>query len=513
MIDTRDEQVWLSEIRAQVSCGDVQHAQVMLTKALNDYPTSIELRRLQAGLFQQAGRSAEAEAIFHKLLAQSPGDTTSAFSLARTLKEQGRVAKLASVLRDCLAHETNRGDANLAIAGIEFLDDCERERDAAAIAQAAIADIPDDPRLHAYAGMLEIQLGDFEQARQHYLFALHDARAWEWHVPIGLSSAQRYTTHDHPDFALFSTGLQRDDLSDKARAELHFAAGKARDDIGEYEVAARHFREGNSIAHRLTKWSRKSWRRAVEARLSTQSVGHPPEHSDDFMPVFIVGMPRSGTTLLAELLSRFPKTCNRGELPWIALLAQRPELVGNPDLAALARAAAIYASQSRRDDAEEARWFIDKQPLNFRYLDLMLAMFPHAKIVHCQRSPRDTASSLWMQCFREEVQGYAYDFADIALVMRDEEKLMSHWRELYPQSIYVVRYEDVVTAAEETINALGAWIGLPAHGPIALDPLSGGARTISTASLWQARQPINVRSIGRWKHYVPHVSELLRFSE
>ena len=449
--------------------------------------------------------------LLRTLLERDVNDVVSAFTLAEMLKQQGRAAAAASILRTCFARTSDCRDADLAIRAIELLDDCDRKADAASIAAVAIEANPDDPRLHAYAGMLQIQLGNFELARRHYLFALeHDGRAWEWHVPIGLSSAQRYESAEHSDFALFRNGLLRESLSHKAHAELHFALGKSHDDVGDYEQAARHFREGNIIAHRLTKWSRKAWRRAVEARLATKPIARPLEASADFTPVFIVGMPRSGTTLLATLLSRYPAVCNRGELPWIARIAERPVLNGTPGRGSLQDAAAMYAAQARRDDAGDARWFIDKQPLNFRYLDLMLSMFPHAKILHCQRDARDTALSLWMQCFREDVQGYAYDFDDIATVMRDCGRLMDHWRQRYAGAIRTVRYENLVAEPQATIADLAQWVGLPAPG--ANEPSSPKATTspISTASLWQARQPVNTRSIEHWRHYAPYMPELLR---
>ncbi len=506
---TRTEQAWLDEARARILQGQLPSAQVALNQALTEYPASTALRRAQAGLFQQTGRDKEAEMLLHALLERDVTDVVAAFTLADMLKQQGRAAAAASTLRTCFARTSDCRDADLAIRAIELLDDCDCKADAASITAVAIEANPYDPRLHAYAGMLQIQLGNFELARRHYLFALeHDERAWEWHIPIGLSSAQRYGNAEHPDFALFRNGLHRERLSDKARAELHFALGKAHDDVGNCERATRYFREGNGIAHRLTKWSRKAWRRAVEARLASKPIAHALEPSTEFTPVFIVGMPRSGTTLLARLLSRYPGVCNRGEMPWIARIAEQPLGRGS-----LQDAAAMYAAQARRDDAGDARWFIDKQPLNFRYLNLMLSMFPHAKIIRCQRNARDTALSLWMQCFLEDVQGYAYDFDDIAVVMRDCDRLMDHWRQRYADAIRTVRYEDLVAEPLATIADLAQWVGLPA--PDANEPLSPEATTspISTASLWQARQPVNTRSIERWRHYAPYMPELLRIPE
>lgn len=514
MIATHTELDWLESIRASILRGDVASAQTALGQALAEYPSSADLLRAQAGVFQQTGQSERAEQTLRALLAAAPGDTASAFALARRLKEQSRSAAAAAILRACFADPRNAANADLAITAIEFLDDLDRAQEAAAIAEHAISTNPTDARLHAYAGMLAMKLGQFGRARERYLFALgRDPRAVEWHAPIGLADAQRYGDPAHPDLALFRDVLERTDLSPLARAELHFALGKARDDLGDYAEAARHYRQGNAIRRRESHWSRKSWRRAIEARLSAKSAGTAAPPTQGFTPVFIVGMPRTGTTLLAELLARHPQTCNRGELPLLAQLATRPGLNGSPTSDALRRAAADYARQSRQDDAPDARWFIDKQPLNFRYVDLALALFPDAKIVHCQRSPRDTALSLWQQCFLEDVQGYAYDFADIACVMRDEKKLMDHWRARWPDSIRAVAYEQLAAAPRDTVAELAAWIGLPPSHSDRNAAAALPASTINTASLWQARQPVNTRSVGRWQSYAGSLPELLRFAE
>lgn len=507
----RAESDWLASARASVLRGELVPAQAMLRQALVEFPDSIDLRRALAGILQQSNRIEDAEGILRALLLQHPGDTASAFALARSLKEQGRMAAAAEVLRSCFVSDHNLGTTDLVIAAIELLADCDRHRDAATLADSAMTTVPDDPRLHAYAGMLAIQLGEFERARHHYLLALQrEPLAYEWHVPIGLSSTLRYPDAAHPDFALFHAGLEHTKLSDLARAELHFALGKANDDVDDHAEAARHFRHGNSTRHRLTKWSRKTWRRTIEARLSSPRFIETAGITKGFTPVFIVGMPRTGTTVLAKLLSRHRDVCNRGELPWLARLAQRSDLNGQPDCSALQRAAAYYTAQTRQDDAPGVRWFIDKQPLNFRYVDLALAMFPDAGIIHCQRHPRDTALSIWMQCFLEEVQGYSYDFSDIALVMRDEQRVMTHWRSRYPESIRSVQYEALVANPAVVVDGLEAWLGLPASTDAAAKP---PASSISSASLWQARQPVHSRSVGHWQNYASHLPELLQIPE
>jgi len=501
----RSEAESLAGVRGLVLRGDLAGARDIASTALQNHPQSLELRRALAGIYQQTRCTAQAEALLREVLAQDPSDVAAAFTLAQILREAGRMSGVAQVMRACFAD--GRHDANLAIRAIELLDDCRRQVDAAAIAEHAIALHPHDARLHAYAGMLQVQTGEFARAREHYLFALaHSAQACEWNAPHGLSSAQRYSSAEHPDFGLFREYLTRTDLSDKARSNLLFAVAKAHDDIGDYAQAAAYLREANAIAHAQTRWSRKNWRRAIESRLAAEP-GTARLDAPDWTPIFIVGMPRSGTTLVAELLARRPLVCNRGELPWLANLAAQPALAGTASREVLEHTAATYAAQLRQDDAAAARWFIDKQPLNLRYVDLMLTLWPNARIVHCRRNARDTALSLWSQSFLEEVQGYSYDFADIATVVRDSERMMAHWGKFYAASIREVRYEQLTVDPAGTIAALAAWLGLAADSEPTAARVSS---SISTASLWQARQPVYTRSVERWRNYAPYVPELLK---
>lgn len=504
----RTEQQWLDESRSLMLRGDFVQAGAFVSAALDEFPTSLDLRRTLAGVFLQTGQTERAETILRDIFRERPQDSGAAFALAKLLFDQLCPRAAGQVLRGCL--EPDARDAELAIRAIEMLDEADRKADAAAIAEAAVAATPDDARLHAYAGMLELQLGEFERAREHCLFALaHSANACEWHVPHGLASAQRYTEAIHPDFARFGECIQRTDLSVKARSSLLFALGKAFDDIGDYEQAAVFFRKANTLARSLTRWSRKDWRRAVEARLAAHPIALRGVPTNDFTPVFIVGMPRSGTTLFSELLARDLRVTNRGELPWIAKLAGQPDLNGDPSLDALEHASRFYKEHARRDDVNATHWIIDKQPLNFRYVDLILALFPKAKIIHCVRNERDTALSIWTQSFLEEAQGYAFDFDDISVVMRDCNRLMKHWKDRYPQSIRTVRYEQVVTQPEKSTTDALAWLGIHDGAPSAGRHIS----SISTASLWQARQSVYSRSVRRWIAYASHVPELLRFTD
>lgn len=500
---------WLECVRSFTVRGDTDSASALLQHSVIRFPESAELAYALAGIFSLEKKYAAAETLLNDLLQRHPDDVAMTILLAKIFKDQGKMRAAAVIVRALFAR-TRRNIEDI-IQAVELLDECGCKHDAAALCANEIEAGSTDARLRAYAGMLELQLGNFDLARQHYLFALaHDPHALDWHAPLALSSAQRYRDSNHPDFALLQDCLQRIGGDDKARTSILFALGKAYDDIGEYADAAQKFRAANVILNRLMPWSRKNWRRAVEARLASRKLPAPLAPVKGFAPLFILGAPRSGTTLVAELLGRHPDVCNRGELAWLPYLAQRLSLAGKIDTLALRDVADTYLQQLRQDDSD-ALWMIDKQPLNFLNIDLIAALFPNARIIHCRRSSRDTALSIWSQYFAGRENDFAYDFADIAAVLQGCNRLMAHWKKTSPLPIHTVHYEQLASDPQNALAALGAWLELGE-----MDLLTAKPNTVSvgTSSLWQVRQPIYSRSIGRWQAYADYIPELKKlFSE
>lgn len=502
---SNDAAVWLACGQQHVLRGDYAAARASFAQGLAAFPDAAELCLALAGIDWQLGHAEAAESRLRELLAHQPEHAGATFLLVRILAAQGRLQAAALTMRDLFAAAPQ--DTDTLIQAVELLDGLQRVEDAAALCDAALATGNDDPRLHAYAGMLGIQLGRFDDVREHYAHALaHSAQAVEWNIPLGLAGLQRYEDANHPDFAFFHTVLQRPALSEQARMQTLFALGKAHDDLGDYATAADWLRQANALAHARSTWSRKRWRRAIEARLAAAPPPVQLEAPADWAPLFIVGVPRSGTTLLAARLARHSAIRHRGELGWLANVARQLEPSGMADRAALEHAAAIYAAQLRQDDAP-ARWYLDKQPLNLLHVDLILALWPNARILHCQRDARDVALSLWSQSFRDPAHDYAYDFADIAALLQGCERLATHWRKRYPHAIRTVRYETLVAEPALSLRELAQWLELPDAD---VDAGADATRIISTASAWQARQATYTRSIGRWRAYAPHLPELLQ---
>lgn len=503
---TMPEQAWLAQGRACVLRGDIGNALAVFEAAVSRFPQSSELCLGLAGTLWQAGQGGRAEEVLAGRLDKHPADAGAAFLLASLLREQGRLRAAGSTLLSLFEHGPHGTDT--VIRAIEMLDDYGRQREALAICENALSTGTDDPRLHAYAGMLGIQLGHFEQVRRHYAQALSQTpEAVNWNIPLGLAGLQRYSSPDHPDFAFFLELLQRPGIHHAARQSALFALGKAYDDVGDFAAATSYLQQANAMARAERTWSRKQWKRSIEARLAA-----PPDHRatvppEGWTPVFIVGVPRSGTTLLAQRLARYPQVKNRGELGWLEFWEQR--LASAPGAhASWQEAASHYARQLLQDDGR-AGWYIDKQPLNLLRVGLAMTLWPHARIIHCERNARDTALSLWSQSFHDTAHDYAYDFGDIAAVIRDCRRLAAHWKKRYPGSFLTVHYEQLVEAPDATLDGVAQWLGV--HGTP--DDTASAGESISTASVWQARQPIYTHAAGRWQHYAPHIPELLTLPE
>ena len=217
--------------------------------------------------------------------------------------------------------------------------------------------------------------------------------------------------------------------------------------------------------------------------------------------------PDDQTTLVASLLARDPRLRDRGELNWIdgmyQLLASQGRL---HDVRAISRVSEIVSAQMRQDDAP-ASWYLDKNPLNFRHLNLIAAMFPNAKIIHCRRDRRDTALSLWMQHFAHGDLDFSYEFSRIAAFESGYQRLVRHWRDALPLDFLDVDYESLVTDTPSSVDRMREFLGmLSPEVPVE----HAASSAITTASVWQVRQPVYTSSIGRWKNYEGHLPQLRR---
>jgi hypothetical protein len=300
---------------------------------------------------------------------------------------------------------------------------------------------------------------------------------------------------------------------DQHRMALHFAAGKAFDDLGGYGDAMTHFHAANRIRHQIWPFLRDGVERLVDrivARFTRASFADRSAiRHDDSAPIFILGMPRSGTTLLEQIVSSHPQVRGRGELDFwnergLEWTSAEPDLLAS----AADQLRSDYQAVLRAPPPLRAT---DKMPFNFFWIGLVHLLFPNARFVHSRRDPIDTCLSIYKTPLRA-TWGFASALDDLVWYYRLYVRLMDHWRAVIPADrLLDIDYEDVVAKPEESSRRLVAFCGLE-WDPACLRP-EEHLGAVKTASNWQVRQPIYRSSVERWRRYEPWIGELLELRQ
>ena len=335
---------------------------------------------------------------------------------------------------------------------------------------------------------------------------------------VALANLRKFKPDD-PEVATIEALLQSSNMSPSERRGLSYAAGKMFDDIGRYDDAFAQYDAANSS--RGLVYDHAAIVRDYDLAIKTFTPKFFKDRrgwgSPSTRPIFIVGMPRSGTTLVETVLGAHPSVYAAGELEGVKLLdRQNGELV-QQDRSPYANAPGLswfgvdllarrYLDFIGRKNSSAAH-VTDKMPHNFQNLGLIATMFPNARIVHCRRHTLDTLLSCWMQNFND---GHAYSakLTDAARHYAEYQRLMAHWQSVLPDRIHTVDYEAMVGDQEATTRGLLEFLGLD-WDPACLQ-FHKVERTVLTASTWQVRQPLYTRSKGRWANYERHLGDVRR---
>jgi hypothetical protein len=324
----------------------------------------------------------------------------------------------------------------------------------------------------------------------------------------------RRLTADDPEMARIAALTARTDLPIEERAAAGFAFAKALDDadrydeaFAAYDAANRAYRaaagdgfDATDLAGRIDR-SLADFTAAFFAAVG--GWGNPSE-----LPVFIVGLPRSGTSLIEQIAASHSRVFGAGELKTIGEAAVELGPVDAPWTQAAVRRAADAHLERLRGLGGGADRVIDKLPDNIFMLAVIATLYPAARIIFCRRDPRDIGVSCFFQKFSAGLLTFSYDLADCGRRIRETERLAAHWHRVLPLRWLDVRYESLVADLEGESRRLIEFLGL-AWEPACLD-FHRTIRTVQTASSWQVRQPLYHRSVGRWRHYERHLGPLLQ---
>ena len=487
--------------------------------ALAVAPGNVEAHNNLGNTLIDLGRPEEALASYDAALALRPDYVVALCNRAQALLELKRLAEaLASCNRAldlnnaCAEAHQGRGDALVRLG---------REEEALESYDRAIALRPSAPLSHNNKGIALCQLGRLEEGEAEIQAAIKSAPA-NVHLYYNLALSKRFKSGDPIIGVMEARALTASDLKARELIGLHFALGKAFADIGDWERSFHHFAKGNAAKRKETDYDEEQLLGVLNR---TGSIfkdefarrGHGDGDASP-IPVFVVGMPRSGTTLIEQILACHSAVHAAGEINDFDFAIS--ELGGEAGRAAVDPEAVLRmtgedfrrlgANYLRRicAIAPEASRIVNKMPENFRLIGLIALALPRARILHVRRDPLDVCLSCYSTLFAENL-AYAYDLAELGRYWRAYDALMEVWRDVLPSGLMLeVSYEEIVADLEGQARRILKHCGLDWE-PRCLD-FHRNERSVRTASLAQVRRPLYGSSVGRWRNYEPYLGPLLQ---
>jgi len=509
--------------------GKLDDARRHYVEALRLNPAIGMIYNNMAQLLQEEGKIPEALAWYQEALGRDPNTPRIHCNFASALSEQDRFDEAIAEYETALRLDPKCPEAH---NGLGFVSHEQgRDDEAKKHYQKALEIKPDFAPAHCNLGTLLEELNDLKGAEEEFRTTLRydpDHAGAKAQLAVMLRSKL-----PEEDLEAMRRQLADPDLLPGKRAVLNFGLAQALDARKEYAQAGEHLREANALA--LEAWRKRGetydpdkHHQFVSEMLETCSPAFferlRGQGVDSERPIFIVGLPRSGTTLVEQILASHSQVYGAGEqrfaredfesLPTVmqSFKLETPPKEGSdpamPYLAHIDRETIHTVAQRHLDRLNElnstALRVADKMPDNYMYLGMLAVLFPKAKFIHCRRDLRDIAVSCWITNFRQI--RWANDLDHIASRFQEYQRLMEHWRNTLPVPLLHVDYEETVGNLESVARRLVSWCGLEWE-PACLE-FHQTERPVRTASVTQVRQPIYTRSVARWKHYEPVMGSL-----
>lgn len=430
------------------------------------------------------------------------------------LQLAGDYSQAETIYEDVLSQNPDQQDA-VHLLGLVRMEQ-DRDDEAVQLMERALALYPKASHFHHNIAGLYRRMGRLQEAESQFRQAI-ELKPDYGEAYQGLAEMVKFQAGD-PLIEMINTQLQHPDLADNVRSYFHFAAGKICDDIGHYPSAFKHFTEGNRLADRQFDSAR--FRQMVKDLLYVYSPAQVQRQAgsgiDSEVPTFILGMPRSGTTLVEQILASHSVVFGAGELNEMKFVASHASKISNfrhdypnsvPGLTAehYQQLGSAYLNRVQALAKGDYQRIIDKHPLNFQFIGLILGLFPKARIIHTVRNPLDTCLSCFFQNFTKG-QDYSFDIKVLGHFYNDYRRLMQHWQQLFPGRIHTVHYEKLLDDQEAETRRLLDYMGLDFE-PACIE-FHKTRRKVSTASFLQVRQPIYKTSKQRWRNYRNELREL-----
>ncbi|GAB2553719.1 tetratricopeptide repeat protein [Rhodanobacter koreensis] len=495
-------------------------AETHFLQALATHPDDAQLHFSLGIAYRSQDRMAEAEACFRRALALNPDSAEVHNNLGNALLHQGRSQEAESSYRHALA-------LNDGLVGPHFnlgiiLREREQHLDAERSFRRALAIEPGHVMALNSLGICLKRQGRVEEACECFETAIA-LKPDFLRSHCNLAPLKTYAADDAQLRVFESQQYQLPGLPPARRASYWFALGKMCEDAGRYDDAFAAYAEGNRQQHVLYPHDEAREATLIERLQSVFGAdffaSRPRSEHAGKAPIFIVGMPRSGTTLIEQILSTHPGVHGAGELTDMddmlrALGTKNSERAdAYPELAAtlsaddFRRLGEAYTERAWRL-APQAERITDKLPMNYLHIGMIHLMLPHAKIIHAMRDPMDSCFSCYARLFEGNNLDYTYDLGTVGRYYVRYIQLMRHWQHVLPAgTVLDLRYEDMVADTEGQARRLLDYLDLP-WDERCLD-FHQNKRVVRTASIAQVRKPIYRSSVARWKHFEAHLGSLL----
>ncbi|MDH3742150.1 MAG: sulfotransferase, partial [Hyphomicrobiales bacterium] len=495
--------------------GDHKNAEAAGRRALEIDDNSPDTHNIYGCTLKALGNLQGAGFHFGRAIELKPQNAEAHSNLGAVLVDLSRFDEAETMLRRAISLKPDSALAHYQLGAI--LRDTDQPQEARRSFETALQHQPNLTAASIGLGHLMTHTGDFKSAEQHYRTAIsHEPTSGALHYHLAF--VKKFCAND-PDLVAIGKVLEDDRLPISDKVYLNYAAGKAHDDAGNAFVAFNHY----DCAAKLHRDQLNFNMSQIEAEFAL--VEHlftakllkerSADSSSSAQQIFIVGMPRSGTTLVEQILASHPDVHATGERDDLARLTKSvdalmtrpfPYWIADVDEDQLTRLSGKYISSIRAGAPKRAH-VTDKMLTNFKLLGLIAMIMPNAKVVHVRRNPLDCCLSCYCQPFTSGSL-FSYDLTELGRYYQGYHGLMTHWQQVLPDDfLMTIDYEDIVENPEDNTRAIIDHCGLE-WDDNCLD-FQNTNRQVKTASATQVRQKLYSTSIGRWKNYEAHLTPLI----
>lgn len=499
--------------------GKLAETERLCRDVLKQHPTDVAAIRMLADVGMRLAKFEDAENLLARALELAPDYRLARGNYAITLHRRQKYELALEQLDVLLKRDPN--DPNHLLLKASILVRIGRFDEAIVIYERVLKHYPDQPKAHMSYGHALRAVGRQEETIAAYRQAIRRqpslGEAW-W----SLANLKTFRFTD-ADLETMQRQIERNAGDSEDRIHLNFALGKALEDRGDYDAAFAAYALGNAARRKTVPYnadentSDKDRRIAcLTAEFFEARAGQGCQRPD---PIFIVGLPRAGSTLLEQILSSHSQVEGTMELPDIITIARRlagkdkredasdyPEILRELSPAQLSELGEEYLARTQVQRTGGTPFFIDKMPNNFSHIGLIHLILPNAKIIDARRHPLAGCFSGFKQLFARG-QTYTYDLTDIGRYYRDYVELMDHWDRVLPGRVHRAQYEEIVADTEAQVRRLLDYCGLPFEEQCLR--FYETERAVRTASSEQVRQPVYTDAVEHWRHFLPHLDPLI----